>query len=167
MSATCYEARARCTLRRLQLAPLPSYLRFSGTILSHAGANASGARDSIQRLAHRRADVEAPHRKPSNGDRFDFSSYALVRHLNISSLRSRSAKVAESPSAVRKKRWKIAVPGALLPVAALIAGGLYYRSHQSKPLIPLSPIRTVSTVLATKQGVQVACKSLRIHWKGF
>jgi TolB-like protein/Tfp pilus assembly protein PilF len=47
---------------------------------------------------------------------------------------------------VRKKPWKIAVPSALLPVAALIAGGLYYRSHQSKPLTPLSPSRTVSTV---------------------
>ncbi len=47
---------------------------------------------------------------------------------------------------MRKKPWKIAVPSALLPVAALIAGGLYYRSHQSKPLTPLSPSRTVSTV---------------------
>jgi len=58
---------------------------------------------------------------------------------------SASAKVA-APLAVRKKRWKIAVPSALLLVAALVAGGLYYRSHQSKPLTPLSPSRTVSTV---------------------
>ena len=59
---------------------------------------------------------------------------------------SASAKVAEGPLAVRKKRWKIAVPFAVLLVAALIAGGLHYRSHQSKPLTPLSPSRSVSTV---------------------
>ncbi len=52
---------------------------------------------------------------------------------------SASAKVAEAPVDVRKKRWKIAVPCAVLLVAALIAGGLHYRSHQSKPLTPLSP----------------------------
>jgi eukaryotic-like serine/threonine-protein kinase len=59
---------------------------------------------------------------------------------------SASAKVADVPLTVRKKRWKIVVPSAVLLVAALIAGGLYYRSHQSKPPTPLSPSRTVSTV---------------------
>jgi serine/threonine protein kinase/tetratricopeptide (TPR) repeat protein len=59
---------------------------------------------------------------------------------------SATAKVADVPLAVRKKRWKIAVPSAVLLVAALIAGGLHYRSHQSKPLTPLSPSRSVSTV---------------------
>jgi eukaryotic-like serine/threonine-protein kinase len=57
-----------------------------------------------------------------------------------------SAKVADVPLAVRKNRWKIAVPSAVLLVTALIAGGLYYRSHQSKSLTPLSPSRTVTTV---------------------
>src|SRR6266496_4985847 len=36
-ASTCYEARARCTLRRLRLVPLPDCLRFSGTIPLHAG----------------------------------------------------------------------------------------------------------------------------------
>jgi len=41
-------------------------------------------------------------------------------------------KVAEIPLVKQRNLWKIAVP--VLLVAALIAGGLYYRSHQSKPL---------------------------------
>jgi serine/threonine protein kinase/tetratricopeptide (TPR) repeat protein len=59
---------------------------------------------------------------------------------------SGSAKVADVPVAVRKKRWKIAVPSAVLLVAVVIAGVLHYRSHQSKPPTPLSPSRSVSTV---------------------
>jgi serine/threonine protein kinase len=45
---------------------------------------------------------------------------------------SGTVAVAEAPSAWRGKRWKIAVP--ILLVAALIASGLYYRSHRPKPL---------------------------------
>ena len=48
---------------------------------------------------------------------------------------SSTAHVVQEPSAVPKKHfWKIAVPIAALLVAALIAGGLYYRSHQAKRL---------------------------------
>jgi eukaryotic-like serine/threonine-protein kinase len=45
---------------------------------------------------------------------------------------SSAAKVAEAPVAGRKL-WKVLVPAAAV-VAALIAGGLYYRSHRVKPL---------------------------------
>jgi tetratricopeptide (TPR) repeat protein len=38
----------------------------------------------------------------------------------------------EAPAAQKKRLWKIAVP--LLLVGALIAGGFYYRSQQTKPL---------------------------------
>jgi eukaryotic-like serine/threonine-protein kinase len=40
--------------------------------------------------------------------------------------------VAEAPAAHGAKGWKIAVP--VLLVALLVAGGLYYRAHRSKPL---------------------------------
>jgi serine/threonine protein kinase/tetratricopeptide (TPR) repeat protein len=45
---------------------------------------------------------------------------------------SGAVAVAETSAAGRGKLWKIAVP--VLLVALLVAGGLYYRSHQSKPL---------------------------------
>ena len=45
-----------------------------------------------------------------------------------------SAKLDEVPLAVRNKRWRIAVPSAVLLVAALIASGLYYHSHPAKQL---------------------------------
>src|SRR5437588_13055771 len=45
---------------------------------------------------------------------------------------SGTAAVAEAPSGGRGKLWKVVVP--LLAVVLLVAGGLYYRSHQSKRL---------------------------------
>jgi len=44
------------------------------------------------------------------------------------------AVVHEATAAQKKRRWKIAVLAAPVIVVALIAGGLYYRSHQAKPL---------------------------------
>ena len=45
----------------------------------------------------------------------------------------RVALVHEAPAPQKKRLWKTAVPTAVV-VIGLIAGGLYYRSHQSKPL---------------------------------
>jgi serine/threonine protein kinase/tetratricopeptide (TPR) repeat protein len=45
---------------------------------------------------------------------------------------SSTVAVPEAPVAGRRNLWKIAVPAVL--VVALSAGGLYYRSHQTKPL---------------------------------
>jgi eukaryotic-like serine/threonine-protein kinase len=45
---------------------------------------------------------------------------------------SGTVAVAEAPAARVAKLWKIAVP--VLLIALLVAGGLYYRSHRSKPL---------------------------------
>jgi eukaryotic-like serine/threonine-protein kinase len=45
---------------------------------------------------------------------------------------SGTVAVPEAPAAWVAKVWKVAVP--VLLVALLIAGGLYYRSHRSKPL---------------------------------
>jgi eukaryotic-like serine/threonine-protein kinase len=44
-----------------------------------------------------------------------------------------AARVAEIPVAKKRNLWKIAVPSVVV-VVALIAGGLYYRSHRAKPL---------------------------------
>jgi eukaryotic-like serine/threonine-protein kinase len=41
-------------------------------------------------------------------------------------------KMAEVPQ--KKNLWKIVVPAVVVIVVTLIAGGLYYRSHQTKPL---------------------------------
>ena len=45
---------------------------------------------------------------------------------------SGTVAVAEAPAAGRGKLWKVAVP--VLLIALLVAGGLYYRAHRSKPL---------------------------------
>ncbi len=42
--------------------------------------------------------------------------------------------VAEVPVAAGKKLWKILVPAAVVVVAALVAGGLYFRSRPAAPL---------------------------------
>ena len=42
--------------------------------------------------------------------------------------------MAEVPVTARKKHWKILVPAALIVVAALVAGGLYFRSRHAAPL---------------------------------
>jgi eukaryotic-like serine/threonine-protein kinase len=44
-----------------------------------------------------------------------------------------AARLAEIPVAKKRNLWKIAVPSVVV-VVALIAGGLYYRSHRAKPL---------------------------------
>jgi hypothetical protein len=43
-------------------------------------------------------------------------------------------KVAEVPITGSKKLWKILVPAALVVIAALVAGGLYFRSRHAAPL---------------------------------
>jgi serine/threonine protein kinase/tetratricopeptide (TPR) repeat protein len=51
-----------------------------------------------------------------------------------SSPSSNAAKLVEVPTGQKRNLWKIVVPAAVVVVAALIAGGLYYRSRQPKPL---------------------------------
>jgi tetratricopeptide (TPR) repeat protein len=46
---------------------------------------------------------------------------------------SGAVKAADAPVAKKRNLWKITVPS-LVVLVALIAGGLYYRSHQAKPL---------------------------------
>jgi serine/threonine protein kinase len=47
---------------------------------------------------------------------------------------SSAVKIAESPDAVGRRFWKILVPAVVVVVAALIGGGLYFRSRPAAPL---------------------------------
>jgi hypothetical protein len=47
---------------------------------------------------------------------------------------SAAVKVAEVHLADANKLWKILIPAAVVVVAALVAGGLYFRSHHAAPL---------------------------------
>jgi eukaryotic-like serine/threonine-protein kinase len=47
---------------------------------------------------------------------------------------SSAAKIVQAPEIRNKKLWKVVTPAAALVVMPLIAGGLYYRSHHTKPL---------------------------------
>jgi tetratricopeptide (TPR) repeat protein len=47
---------------------------------------------------------------------------------------SAAVRVAEVPVTGEKKLWKILVPAAVVVVAALVAGGLYFRSRHAAPL---------------------------------
>ena len=71
-----------------------------------------------QHASEMRADLQRLKRDTESG------------HLSAAS--SGMVAVAEAPAARVARLWKIAVPVVLL--ALLVAGGLYYRSHRSKPL---------------------------------
>ncbi len=70
---------------------------------------------------------------------------------------SGTAAVAEAPSGGRGKLWKVAVP--LLTVVLFVAGGLYYRSHQSKRLTEKDTI--VLTDFANSTGDAVFDDTLK------
>ena len=70
---------------------------------------------------------------------------------------SGTVTVAEAPSAGRGKLWKVAVP--LLTVVLFVAGGLYYRSHQSKRLTEKDTI--VLTDFANSTGDAVFDDTLK------
>jgi tetratricopeptide (TPR) repeat protein len=59
---------------------------------------------------------------------------------------SAAVQVAEVPVAARKF-WKILVPAAVVLVAALIAGGLYWRSRSAAPVANATPLSEKDTVV--------------------
>jgi eukaryotic-like serine/threonine-protein kinase len=71
-----------------------------------------------QSAAETRADLQRLKRDSESGHRSVASSGMVV--------------VAEAPAARAAKLWKIAIP--IVLVTLLIAGGLYFRSHRTKPL---------------------------------
>jgi serine/threonine protein kinase/tetratricopeptide (TPR) repeat protein len=76
---------------------------------------------------------------------------------HVSPASSGTAAVAEALSARVDKVWKIAAP--ILLMALLVAGGLYYRSHQSKPLTEKDTI--VLADFANRTGDSVFDETLR------
>ena len=66
---------------------------------------------------------------------------------------SSPAVAQEVPVAPQKKRWRILVPAAVFLVAALIAGGLYYRSHQARPLTDKDTIVLADFINTTGDSV--------------
>jgi serine/threonine protein kinase/tetratricopeptide (TPR) repeat protein len=72
---------------------------------------------------------------------------------------SSAVKPVEVPVARKRNLWKIVVPAAVVIVAALIAGGLYYRSHQAKPLTDRDTI--VLADFANSTGDQVFDDTLK------
>ena len=69
---------------------------------------------------------------------------------------SSAVKVAEVPVTARKKHWKILVPAALIVVAALVAGGLYFRSRHAAPLTEKDTIVLADVVGAESKLIPAA-----------
>src|SRR5204862_6819829 len=86
----------------------------------HGVPASSGSMPAVQESG---SQVAAPQPVPASGS-------------TPSAATSPSSSVVKSVEAPAEKRnlWKIVVPTAVLLAAALIAGGLYYRSHRAKPL---------------------------------
>jgi len=69
-------------------------------------------------------------------------SFALSIHPS-----SGAVKAVEPPVASGRKLWKIAVPAAVVLVAALIPGGLYMRSRSATPATTATPLTEKDTVV--------------------
>ncbi len=81
---------------------------------------------ALQRVVHRCLEKNPEQRFHSASD--------LAFALGALSESSGTAAVQESRAAQKRKLWKVAAPAAVLLVAVLIGGGLYYRSHQANRL---------------------------------
>ena len=62
---------------------------------------------------------------------------------------SAAAKVVEVPEAGRRKLWRVVVPAAVVLMASLIAGGLYWRSRSTTPATNAAPLTEKDTVVLT------------------
>jgi serine/threonine protein kinase/tetratricopeptide (TPR) repeat protein len=63
------------------------------------------------------------------------------------SVSSSGVKVTEIPAAGNRKLWKILVPAAVVVVAALMGGGLYFRSRSAMPVSSATPLTEKDTVV--------------------
>ncbi len=60
---------------------------------------------------------------------------------------SSAVKVAEVPATAGRKRWKVLVPAAVVVVASLIGGGLYWRSRSAVPVTNAAFLTEKDTVV--------------------
>jgi tetratricopeptide (TPR) repeat protein len=102
---------------------------------------ASEMRADLKRL---KRETESRHGVPASSGTVaaaqDTGSQPVVQHSKPSSgsvaaaALSSAVKVAEVPVTGGKKTWKILVPAAVVVIAALVAGGLYFRLRPAAPL---------------------------------
>lgn len=102
--------------------------------------HASEMRTDLHRL---KRDTESGRYARASSDASGTASASVTRVASAnaaSAESSSSAKAAEIPSSqaqpilAKKKRWTILASAAVLVLAALVGGGLYYRSHQAPKL---------------------------------
>jgi len=102
--------------------------------------HAADMRADLRRL---KRETESRHGVPASSGTVaaaqDTSSQTVVQQPVASSASapagsSAAVKAAEVPVTGEKKLWKILVPTAVLVVAAVVAGGLYFRSRPAAPL---------------------------------
>ncbi len=89
------------------------------------------------------SQAAGPQTVPASGSPFSLSS----------SPSSIAAKTTEAPEVHNQKLWKVITPAAALVVMALIAGGLYYRSHHTEPLTEKDTIVLADFVNSTGDPV--------------
>jgi tetratricopeptide (TPR) repeat protein len=104
-----------------------------------------------QHASDMRAELQRLKRDSDSGRQAARATAAAVAHPSSGAAAARSPgtvavasasgmQVAEAPSsasgtvAAPNKRWPLVVGAAVVLMAALVGGGLYYRSHQAKPL---------------------------------
>ena len=105
-----------------------------GTESRHGASGSSGTVMAAREGALPAAAVPSP---PASG-----SAPAVSASSSLA-----AAKVIEGPEAGGKKLWRVAVPAVVVLVAALIAGGLYWRSRSAAPAANATPLTEKDTVV--------------------
>ncbi len=113
----------------------------SGRAVAASSASVAAAQDS------------GPHAVAAAGPASGSGKGAAAASSSAVSVGSAAPSSAAPGSAPAKKSWKILVPAALVVLAALIAGGLYYRSHQSAKLTEKDSVLLADFVNTTGDSV--------------
>ena len=87
-----------------------------------------------QHATDMRTDLQRLKRDSENG-RYSAAKSGAVAASGASAIKEEDTPSSHTAAAVpQKKRWPYIAAAAVSLIAALVSGGLYYRSHQSKPL---------------------------------
>jgi serine/threonine protein kinase len=98
-------------------------------VLSGTTAVASGSSAAVQPAAHESGTSVARVTQPQPA-----TTSGSVPFVAPAPGSSSGVRAVEAPAAPSRKLWKILVPTVVVIVAALVAGGLYFRSHRAAPL---------------------------------